>query len=45
MCIISFVPAAVFDAIPIQGLDDIGGAAMICIVSVGVFLIVFRFNG
>ena len=38
MCIISFVPAAVFDAIPIQGLDDIGGAAMICIVSVGVFL-------
>ena len=41
MCIISFVPAAVFDAIPIQGLDDIGGAAMICIVSVGVFLIVF----
>ena len=41
MCIISFVPAAVFDAIPIRGLDDIGGAAMICIVSVGVFLIVF----
>jgi len=41
MCIISFVPAAVFDAIPIQGLDDIGGAAMICIVSVGIFLIVF----
>ena len=41
MCIISFVPAAVFDTIPIQGLDDIGGAAMICIVSVGVFLIVF----
>lgn len=41
MCIISFVPAAVFDVIPIQGLDDIGGAAMICIVSVGVFLIVF----
>ena len=41
MCIISFVPAAVFDAIPVQGLDDIGDAAMICIVSVGVFLIVF----
>lgn len=41
MCIISFVPAAVFDAIPIQGLDDIGGAAMVCIVSIGVFLIVF----
>jgi len=41
MCIISFVPAAVLDAIPIQGLNDIGGAAMLAMVSIGVFLIVF----
>ncbi len=41
LCIISFIPAVVLDAIPIKGLDDIGVAAMLATVGIGVFLIVF----
>jgi hypothetical protein len=41
LCIISIVPAIILDSIPLDGIDDIGGAVFMTIVGIAVSLIIY----